>query len=152
MSAFWGKSCPRIGPPSHSTALAAVGPPRTPISKPTPQPGLCGQRVGHGALPLARTPLGPAALAYHLWRDPNSSSANIPSLRASILNPLCLTNKHSFFNGEEKAPDFFFLKKYPKPLTPPPPPRQAAGHTLPEWGCSNVCQVPPPRVSSPART
>lgn len=117
-----------------------MGPPRTPISKPTPQPGLCGQRMDHGAPPLAGTPLGPAALAYHLWRDPSSSSANVPSLRASILNPLRLMNKHSFFNGEEKAPDFFFLKKSPKP------PCRPAGHTLAAWGCSNVCQVVPPLV------
>lgn len=56
----------QVGPPGHRAALATVGPPRTPISKPTPQPGLCGQRMGHGAPPLAGTPLGPAALPYHL--------------------------------------------------------------------------------------
>lgn len=104
--------------------------------------------MGLGAPPLARTPLGPAALAYHLWRDSSSSSAKVPSLRASILNPLRLTNKHSFFNGEEKAPDFFFLKKSPKP--PPSPAGRRDTHS-PRGAVATSVRSPTPRVSSPAR-
>lgn len=75
---------------------------------PMPQAGLGTGRGGQG--PRAPLPGGcwpPATLAQHLWQDSSSSSAKVPSLRASILNSLRLTNKHSFFNGEEKHQTFF---------------------------------------------
>ena len=117
------------------------------------QPQPQSQRVARDANPrhpghLARRGRGPGLLLQpdpaqpsppSPWRDSSSSSANISSLRASILNSLRLINKHSFFNGEEKAPDFFFF--FPEEI--PQAPRLPAGQTLPARGCSNVCQVPP---------
>lgn len=91
----------QVGPPSHSTARAAAGPLRMPITETNAtSPDCAGRGRGHGAPPFAGTPLGPVALAHHLWQDSSSSSANVPSLRASILNSLRLMKKHSFFNGE----------------------------------------------------
>lgn len=90
---------------SHSAARAAG----TPTHEPTPRSPAT-RRGGAGPRRLLLRPR--PALAPHPWRDsgtPSSSSANLSSLRASILNSLRLMlNKHSFFNGEEKAPDSFF--------------------------------------------
>lgn len=93
-------------------ALAAAGRQGRQSSKPT-NPGHLARR-GRSLGSSSSWAPGPA-LAPYPWRDSSSSSANVSSLRASILNSLRLMNKHSFFNGEEKAPDFFFLKKSPKP-------------------------------------
>lgn len=128
---------------SHSAARAAG----TPTREPTPRSPAT-QRGGRGA--QVAPPAGPAQPSP-LTRGgtPSSSSANLSSLRASILNSLRLMNKHSFFNGEEKAPDFFFL--LPEEIHPPPAPRLLAGQTLPAWGCSTVCQVLPSCFISRAR-
>lgn len=132
-----------------AAALAAAGAPRTPINETNAtSPAGAGRGAGVGgprAPPLAGTPSGPEALAHHLWRDSSSSSTNVPSLRASILNSLRLMNKHSFFNGEEKAPDFFFfLKKSPKPSA-----CRRDKHS--PRGAVATSVRSPPRVSSPAR-
>lgn len=48
-----------------------------------------------------------------------------------------VNKKHQIF--------FFFPEEIPQGL------RLLAGHTLPEWGCSNVCQVPSSCFISRAR-
>lgn len=55
--------------------------------KPTPQARTGrAEGGGPGRLRLPGPPgVGPVALAHHLWQDSSSSSANVPSLRASIL-------------------------------------------------------------------
>lgn len=99
---------------SHSAARAAGTPTQNQPHEAQP-PG--------GAGPRRLLPMPGPALALTRGGTPSSSSANLSSLRASILNSLRLMlNKHSFFNGEEKAPDFFFfffLKKSPRPSPPP---------------------------------
>lgn len=103
MSAFWGQSCPRI-----KLGLLATGRPGCRGSTADAnrrnqrhKPSLREQGAGAQGSSMCRDP--PWALLpllNHLWQDSSSSSANVLSLRASILNSLCLMNKHSFFNGE----------------------------------------------------
>lgn len=111
---------------SHSAARAAG----TPTREPTPRSPAT-RRGGRGA--QVASPAGPAQPSP-LTRGgtPSSSSANLSSLRASILNSLRLMNKHSFFNGEEKAPDFFFL--LPEEIPPAPSPPPSGGTDIPRVG------------------
>lgn len=144
MSAFWGESCPRIKLGLLATAQSWpqwVHRGRRSL-KPTPQ-ARPAQAADGGPSPR------PVVLAHHLWQGSSASSANVPGLRASILNSSRLMNKHSFFNGEKKAPDFsFFLKKSPK--APRPPAGRRDTHS-PRGAVATSSVRSPPRVSSPAR-
>lgn len=99
-----GRELPQGSSWASSRSRSRSGSPGTPI-----QDTQATWRGGGGARGSSSSRTPPSPRPPSPWRDSSSSSANISSLRASILNSLRLINKHSFFNGEEKAPDFFFF-------------------------------------------
>lgn len=62
---------------------------------------------GSTFLHLPRTPGSPVTLATTYDKPQAPLPQRPPASVQAFLNSLRLTNKHSFFNGEEKAPDFF---------------------------------------------